>query len=79
MILPFEKLLEKIDNPFQIVIVAARRARQLNSGAPRITGEKTVKNTTAALCEIMEGRIFYSEAAKEEQEKEPEQKGKGEN
>ncbi len=61
MIIPLEKLLEKTLDPFHLVIVAARRTRQLNAGAPKLTGLKTSKSSTIALYEIMEGKISFTQ------------------
>lgn len=59
MTLPLEKLLEKTHDPFHLVTVAARRTRQLNGGAPKLTDVKAAKNATIALNEIMEGKITF--------------------
>ncbi len=61
MILPIEKLLEKTHDPYHLIILASRRARQLNGGAPKLTDLKAPKNTTIALQEILEGKIFFTQ------------------
>jgi DNA-directed RNA polymerase subunit omega len=61
MILPIETLLEKASDPFHLVILAARRTRQLSGGAPKLTSVRAAKNTTIALNEILEGKISYTQ------------------
>jgi DNA-directed RNA polymerase subunit omega len=52
-----EDCLERIDNRFQLVLVAAKRARQLAMGhEPRVPWDDD-KPTVVALREIAEGRI----------------------
>ncbi len=69
MKLPIEKLMDRIENPFQLVIVAARRVRQITNKAPKLVDIKCSKDTTTALYEIMQGRISYRQAAPETDEK----------
>ncbi len=52
-----EDCLENVENRFQLVLVAARRARQLSRGAePQVPWEND-KPTVVALREIAEGKI----------------------
>jgi DNA-directed RNA polymerase subunit omega len=52
-----EDCLENVENRFQLVLVAAKRARQLAIGAdPRVAREND-KNTVIALREIAEGHV----------------------
>ena len=52
-----EDCLERVDNLFQLVLVASKRARQLSNGAlPRLDWEND-KPTVMALREIAEGQI----------------------
>jgi DNA-directed RNA polymerase subunit omega len=52
-----EDCLQHVENRFQLVLVAARRARQLAAGAePRVPREND-KPTVLALREIAEGRV----------------------
>lgn len=64
MIVPIEILLEKAGDPYHLVTAAARRARQLNGGAPKLTDKKAAKNTTTAMIEIMEGRVSFKKPEK---------------
>jgi len=55
-----EDCLEHVDNRFQLVLVATRRARQLSRGAqPLVTGDND-KPTVIALREIAEGLVTKS-------------------
>ena len=51
------RLLEKIPNMFQLVLVAAKRARQLANGAHPMVDWENDKPTVVALREIAEGYI----------------------
>lgn len=64
MTIPIEQLLEKTGDPYHLVIAAARRTRQINGGAPKLTDKKAVKNTTVALFEIMEGKVTFRKTEK---------------
>jgi DNA-directed RNA polymerase subunit omega len=69
MLIPTEELFKLSENPFQVAIVAARRARQLNGGAQPLVSEKFAKNTTTALCEIKAGKITFKYNEKTPSEK----------
>ena len=56
---PFEDLLEHVDSKYRLVIVAAKRAKQLNRGAASLIQAKSVKPTYQALDEIACGRLGY--------------------
>ncbi len=56
--LPLEPLLEKIGSIYKLVIVAARRALELNDGAPRLIEiDPKRKPSTIALYEIAAGKV----------------------
>jgi DNA-directed RNA polymerase subunit omega len=66
---------EKIGNRFDLVLIAARRARQLQTGnKDPLVAEENDKDTVIALREIEEGlingRILDSRARQEQQEQE---------
>src|SRR5690554_4731646 len=68
-----EDCLERIPNRFDLVLVASRRARQLNLGAEPTLPWDNDKPTVVALREIAVGSIDASvleEAAREEQREE---------
>ena len=52
-----EDCLENVDNRFQLVLVATKRARQLANGAEPFVPWENDKPTVAALREIAEGEI----------------------
>jgi len=56
---PFEDLLEHIDSKYRLVIVAAKRAKQLNRGAAPLIQTRSVKPTYQALEEIASGKLGY--------------------
>lgn len=56
---PFEDLLEHVDSKYRLVIVAAKRAKQLNRGAASLIQAKSVKPTYQALEEIASGKLSY--------------------
>ena len=55
-----EDCIEKIPNLFQLVLVAAKRARQLSNGAHAMVEWENDKPTVVALREIAEGYIDAS-------------------
>jgi len=54
-----DALLEKTDSRYGLVVLAARRARQLLSGDELKVKSVSKKNVTNALEEILEGKITY--------------------
>ncbi|MFT5389933.1 MAG: DNA-directed RNA polymerase subunit omega [Gammaproteobacteria bacterium] len=52
-----EDCLEKIPNRFELVMVAAKRARQISLGAPVTIEEENDKPTVLALREIAAGTV----------------------
>ena len=55
---PIEPLMEKIGSIYKLVIVAARRALELNEGAPRLVeADPKAKPSTVALAEITAGKV----------------------
>lgn len=56
---PLEALLERVDNKYALVIVAAKRARQIKEGALSVVDLDTRNPVTAALEEIAAGKIRY--------------------
>ena len=52
-----EDCLEHVDNRFQLVLVATKRARQLFDGAEPLVPVDNDKNTVVALREIAEGLV----------------------
>jgi DNA-directed RNA polymerase subunit omega len=52
-----EDCMQNVDNLFDLVLIAARRARQLANGAPTSLDWENDKSTVLALREIAEGVI----------------------
>ena len=58
MYVPLEKLFEKTGSMYKLVILAARRALELNDGAPSLMGVDSKKKAPlVALEEIVAGKI----------------------
>lgn len=57
---PIEKLLEKVGSTYKLVILAARRALELNDGAPRLVEtDPKKKPLVVALEEIVQGKVTF--------------------
>jgi DNA-directed RNA polymerase subunit omega len=52
-----EDCLEVVDNRFELVLMASRRARQITKGAQPLVDDEDDKPTVTALREIAAGRI----------------------
>ena len=59
-----EDCLEKVENHYDLVLLAQERTTQLNSGSPMQVEEDKDKNTIIALREIGEGKIDIDELEK---------------
>jgi len=60
MIYPsIQTLLKKVDSRYTLVVVTAKRARQLVDGAPKLTKCASDKPVTVAINEIAENNITY--------------------
>ena len=53
-----EDCLDNVENRFQLVLVAAKRARQLNIGSDAPGSRENDKTTVIALREIAEGHVI---------------------
>jgi DNA-directed RNA polymerase subunit omega len=61
----------EIDSKYRLIILAAKRSKQLQRGArPRIDNIDTVKhkNTRIALEEVMQGRVNFTKTSDDEVE-----------
>ena len=54
-----EKLLEGKGNRYRLVVVASKRARELNAGAPALIESEVQKTISLALEEVLQGKIKY--------------------
>ena len=70
-----EELLEKADNIFIMLNMAAKRARQLNAGSPKLVDIKDTP-VNIALEEIRAGKINWQPIKTEKTEPEAMEKGK---
>ena len=61
-----EDCLEKIDNQYDLVLLAKERTTQLNSGSPMLVEEDNDKKTIIALREIGDGKLSIKELEKNE-------------
>jgi len=56
---PIEDIMEHVDSKYRLVIVAAKRAKQLNRGAAPMVQVRNVKPTYQALEEMAAGKLAY--------------------
>ena len=56
-----EDCIDKVDSPYELVLVSKERATQLNSGIEPTLEKDNDKNTVIALREIAEGNIKVSD------------------
>ena len=54
---PLERCLEQVSNRYLLVVLSAKRSRQLNRGNPAQVESKRKKWTSVALEEVMAGKI----------------------
>lgn len=52
------ELLKKVDNQFELVVMTAKRARQLSKGDKPLTNIEEASNVTLAADEIAEGKVI---------------------
>ncbi|HEX7511997.1 MAG TPA: DNA-directed RNA polymerase subunit omega [Candidatus Methylomirabilis sp.] len=56
---PIEDLMEHVDSKYRLVMVAAKRAKQLNRGAVPLLQVRSVKPIYQALEEVATGKLAY--------------------
>ena len=56
-----EDCIDKVDSPYELVLVAKERATQLNSGIEPTVDRDNDKNTVIALREIADGKVAIKE------------------
>ncbi len=56
---PFEDLMEHVDSKYRLVIIASKRAKQLNRGAAPLIQTRSQKPTYQALEEMAAGKLGY--------------------
>lgn len=52
-------LVEKVDSKYTLVVLAAKRAREIMDGQQPLTESKSNKPVTVALEEVAQGKITY--------------------
>jgi len=65
---PLEKCLERISNRYLLVVLSAKRSRQLNRGASPQVETKRKKWTSTALEEVIAGKIHPKRPQQPEEE-----------
>ena len=60
-----EDCVDKVDNRFDLVLLAAHRARMLSSGAPLLVDRDNDKNPVVALREIAESELAPDEVTED--------------
>lgn len=53
------RLLDKADSRYTLVMLAAKRARQITEGANKLTKHESEKPVTVAINEICEDKVTY--------------------
>ena len=56
---PIEELLKRCGSVYKLVILAARRAKEISEGAPALVETPPRKVTSIALEEILQGKVLY--------------------
>ena len=56
---PIEELMKRCSSTYKLVILAARRAKELAEGAPPLIESAPRKVTSIALEEILQGKVLY--------------------
>jgi DNA-directed RNA polymerase subunit omega len=60
---PLEELLEQVDNKYALVIIAAKRARQIKDGVLPLVDIDSTNPVSVALEEIATGKVSVEETA----------------
>ncbi len=63
---PIEELLKRCPSIYKLVVVAAKRAKELAEGAPRLIDSDVKKITTVALEEILQRKVLYKPSEDDE-------------
>lgn len=71
---PIEELLKRCGSIYKLVILAAKRAKEVAEGAPPLVETAQRKVTSVALEEILQGKVLYKP---EEPEESSGKKGRG--
>ena len=63
---PVTEILKKVDDRYSLIIMTSKRARQLASGATKLTAADDKSVVTLAVNEIFEGSVHQVDAETEE-------------
>ena len=63
---PIEDLLKRCGSVYRLVILAAKRAKELSEGSPPLIDTHHRKATSIALEEILQGKVLYKGEAADE-------------
>jgi DNA-directed RNA polymerase subunit omega len=69
---PIEELLQRCGSIYKLVILAAKRAKEVAEGSPALVETSHHKVTSVALEEILQGRVLY----KSDEEKAPKKRSR---
>lgn len=61
-----EDCLEKVENRFALVVLAAKRTKELKRGAPLLVTDRDNREVVMALREIARGKVWARQATAEE-------------
>ena len=56
---PIEELLKRCGSVYRLVILAAKRAKEMTEGSPPLVEASQRKVTSIALEEILQGKVLY--------------------
>ncbi len=56
---PLEELLKKVNEKYALVVLAAKRARQVMEGDPKLVESKSNKPVTIAMMEVAQGKVSF--------------------
>ncbi len=61
---PIDDLLKRCGSIYRLVILAAKRAKELAEGSPPLVHTSANKAASVALEEILQGKVLYKESGK---------------
>lgn len=71
---PIDELLKRCSSIYKLVVISAKRAKELSEGAPKLVSTNLKKVTSAALEEIHQGKVLCRPVEGEERKGEPKTK-----
>ncbi len=72
-----EELLKRCGSMYKLVVLAAKRAKEISDGAPPLVEMDHEKVTSIALEEIRQGKVLYKSPAPDETAGTKKSKGRG--